>query len=389
MGRGGGLLPVGLSSTIKLPIIEWFDNLQMKGYIMNKNQLYDWLLENGGPSVHLMLGEGNIDEHINKLMGLEKVRSVLDYLDGFRTEERDRKTIEHLIHFYKESSIENFFPILMHYGFRAGMGVLDDRIEPLRKLFKYMLENSEYGTNYGYCLMIHQCFFWAGYNFKEISESFVRRLHKLHINAVNKEFNIYDDSIGIPRIPKAFEGRRAVKRELNPFDLNAEKPLPTIYDIRAMAQWKKISNDNHELVMIEDIINYIMKPEFQSLPEGYGVVWTVKAKRYHACGWSPSLPFHPNSSRNEKSNYYSDLPYMESMSHFDFIKGSDWFLSGLERYKQYRTETGTYIFPADMIRSKYAQEAFLSNTNMTLKSNMRREKFREVFSTFLVYQMLL
>lgn len=347
--------------------------------------LNQWLIENGGPSVHLLLNEGDVLQHTKKLMGIDKVKKVVEYLDGFNTEARDRKTLEHLVHFYKESCIENFFPILMHYGFKAGMKPIDDRIDPLRKVFNYFIDSEYHWLYFGYSLMTHQCFFGFGYEFKEVMDSFRQRIRKLHKNAVDKVYDIYTDGEGLPKIPKAFEGRRCIKFEMNPFDCQAERPLPTIYDLRAMSYWGNVAKDSN-IKIINDIVDYILTPQFQDIPAGYGLVWTRKRERYHACGWSPTLPYFIERSDNDDERRF--LLYMETMSRFPKAKKSDWYKNGLKRLDQYKTCDGTYIFPDEILRMKLAPEAFLSESNMSLKATEKRTKYREVFSTVIMHQLL-
>lgn len=77
------------------------------------------------------------------------------------------------------------------------------------------------------------------------------------------------------------------------------KPLPTIYDISALAYFRKINKDALIISKIEDVVKYILEPEFQEIPEYYGLIWSKDRRIYHACGWAPKLPLH---KENDDSN---------------------------------------------------------------------------------------
>jgi len=60
---------------------------------------------------------------------------------------------------------------------------------------------------------------------------------------------------------------------LNPFGKSAETPLPTIYDISALAYFPNAYKNSENQAKIDDIIEYILDPEFQKIREGYGLLW--------------------------------------------------------------------------------------------------------------------
>ena len=83
---------------------------------MNTTELKEWLLQNGGPAIllNVELSENKSRDiaknAVSHLLGIPKVNAILNYLDEFQTQSRDKKTLEHLIHYYKETCIDNFFP---------------------------------------------------------------------------------------------------------------------------------------------------------------------------------------------------------------------------------------------------------------------------------------
>lgn len=343
--------------------------------------LKEWLLENGGPAIQLQINKNSSNHQINnginnvsKLLQLEKVTRILDYLDGFETESRDNKVLEHLIHYYKDTCIENFFPQLMELGFSAGIPNFDKKMKSVKEVYSYLLSN-----NYIYSLMMSRFFFMAGYSFTEVINAVIRRINILHQAANEKIFDIYQDKAKLPAVPKHWIDKGVLKDELNPF--RDEKPLPTIYDITAMAYFPKQYMDSEIQTKIDDIITYVLEPRFQEIPEGYGLLWVKSRRIYHGCGWSPTLPCYENYNRPAGYDIYWFLYYFNLMSCFKKSHESKWFKCCLEHTDQFQTEKGTYIFPKEYLHQKYITEAFLNESNMRLKQNEREKLQRELIST--------
>lgn len=76
--------------------------------MMNGKDLENWVLEQGGPAIQLKMcyvqtkntSENDIENFISKLLNIEEVNTLLSCLDGFNTPSRDKKTLEHLIHYW-------------------------------------------------------------------------------------------------------------------------------------------------------------------------------------------------------------------------------------------------------------------------------------------------
>ena len=133
---------------------------------MAKNmETESWLLEQGGPAVllrmHSLRPENVTEEHAEKaflgLLAMEETEALLQLLDGFKTQSRDKKSLEYLIHSHKETCIDHFFPKLMDLGFRAGMPAFDERMWPLREVFQYLLTQND-APGYYFRLMLHRFF---------------------------------------------------------------------------------------------------------------------------------------------------------------------------------------------------------------------------------------
>jgi len=153
------------------------------------------------------------------------------------------------------------------------------------------------------------------------------------------------------------------------------------YDIWALAYFMDICDDPEKIEKINDIILYILDPEFQKIREGYGLIWVKDRRIYHACGWSPTLPLYQIEGRLMQAVPYPMIDYLDFMSHFKLVHSSKWFKDCLNHLEQFRTEKGTYLFPKEYLRKKYSDKAFLDEENLYLKRNERELIKREVVST--------
>jgi hypothetical protein len=278
-------------------------------------------------------------------------------------------------------------------GFRVGNKVFDEKMQYVAKLFSDLLAmNADFSYNYSF--MLHRFFFLSGYMTEEINSSMLRRLNVLYTAAKERIFDIYQDAIKLPKRPEMWEDRGILKDELNPFSDEAAKPLPTIYDLSALAYFRYYVNDAAVLDKIEDIADYILDPDFQKIPEYYGLIWVKSRRTYNACGWCPKLPLY---NENEKVL----LNYLHMMSNFKAALKSEWFCEGLNYLEQFRTEKGTYLFPKEFLSRKClcpsatssylgininCHAAYLNEANMKLKHNERETLIRELVSTLNVLE---
>ncbi|MDF2841860.1 MAG: hypothetical protein K0R00_286 [Herbinix sp.] len=358
--------------------------------MMDYEQLEDWLLEHGGPAIQLRMYAGQTDvkskviveNAVSKLLDIDEVNVILDYMDGFNTPLRDNKSLEHLIHYYKDTCIENFFPILLSLGFRAGIPLFDKKMQPIRDVFRY-LHTTDHDFSNIYKLMLHKFFFMAGYAYQEVVESMEQRLDAIHNVANEHIFDIYQDESKLPKAPAQWAGIGILKDDLNPFSRFAKMPLPTIYDIFALAHFPVTDNSLENQMKISNIIEYILDPKFQEIREGYGLLWVASRRTYHACGWSPTLPKYEN---NMQPQIYPLLYYLDTMSNFKEAYKSQWFLNFISYFEQFKTERGTYIFPKEFFCKKLIEKAFLNESNMSLRPSERKIRKLELASTIVMYE---
>ncbi|MCL2050363.1 MAG: hypothetical protein FWG91_01330 [Lachnospiraceae bacterium] len=354
------------------------------------NKIEEWLLEHGGPAIHLRLASidgskvksNDVNSIISALVNIDEVHLILNRLDGFQIPGRDKKTLEYLIHSSKDTCIESFFPLILDMGFKAGIPIFDDKMAYVADIFNYLYsKEDEHDYCYYYAGMLHRFFFMTGCLFPEVIKSMEDRLNAIHIAAKENILDIYQDESKLPKKPKAWAEVRILRDELNPFKLGAEKPLPNIYDLWALAYYTEICTNTEKLIKIDDIVKYILEPEFQKIREGYGLLWAEERRTYYACGWSPTLPLCGSNACHVRKAPFLLLDYIDFMSLFKISQKSKWFHDCLNHLEQFKTEKGTYIFPKEYLHKKYIDKAFLNDSNMSLKRNERELLKRELVST--------
>lgn len=369
---------------------------------MSYNQ-YDWLYENGGPAIRLRLRLRNLNRNstteveniVTELWQMDEVQKYLNYLKGFNIKAGDKKALEHLIHYYGDMCIDKFFPVLMDFGFRSGIREFDQLLLPAERLFMD-LQAEDYDYSFFYRLMLHRVFFITGFVRQEMIESMKNRINALHIAAKEKRYDIFQDKSKLPKPPKQWSNHGIMKDEMNPFSEEARIPLPTIYDISAIAYFQQYNKDPIIQGKIDDIIDYILTREFQAFPEGYGLLWVKERRIYHACGWNPMLPVYDDYKRPGHIGSYAILNYLTMMSYYKSAVKSEWFIHGMDEIDQFKTQRETYLFPKEYLSKKCSapgfesdfigfntnkHEIYLNAANMRLKYNERETLIRELIST--------
>ena len=171
-------------------------------------KIENWLQEQGGPAIQLRLctvsnSKNDYSKAISALLDVDEVHSLLNYFDPFRTSGKDIKALEHLIHYYKDTCLDNFFPLIMDLGFRAGIPIFDEKISFVADTFKHVFQLiNESSHCYNYTLMLHRHFFMSGCLFPEVIESIENRLDVIHKSAEEKIFDIYQNDSNLPKKPK-------------------------------------------------------------------------------------------------------------------------------------------------------------------------------------------
>jgi hypothetical protein len=309
--------------------------------------LIEWLLENAGPIIRWRLvmdfGLGvplkEVDALRKAVLETDDVRRWLSNLGG------------RAIHGSKDTNVENAMAKLVEYGLRAGIPEFDDK----------MLPYAEKGGLAEDCFLIA-----AGYARHEgVANRFRKRLAALHRTVSSMDYDLYLSDGDAQDVPKAWRGKLIYRPELGWDD---KLPLPSCYDLYAMAHWEHGAKEERR--RIDDVLSYICEPAFQSTPGGY--LWDRKKNTCYSAGRACLACLNPERT----------VLFLELFARFGAARETSWFRSALSELEQCRTDRGTYVFPADLLKEKRNSYYIYQGAHMGLGENRRKRSWLEVESTF-------
>lgn len=331
--------------------------------------LSEWLLQNAGPIIRYktqveLLNTTDYEDlsnNMRELLSLPQVQkrlSLLKHLDYFR------------IHGSDNTHLENVLPMLNDYGLNYDINI-----------FKETIENSQISniiTEYTYDQKIeaYPFFIQSNFPFEELLDFVIERINIIYDFTRHMDFDIYDDKEKFKSVPKTFQNRPIIKPEL----VNEGRyKYPLIYDIVAFAGVYDCVDTNIK-EKIDNIIAYIISPEYDKIVFGYGII-AASQRRYYSMGWDCKKPFNGNL------NYeYPNLHRLLLYSNFPIVLKSMWFQNAIDYLEQYKTINGTYIFPDGYIIEKDSN--WVLGSHMSLAENRRKSRYLEIESTFYMLKLL-
>ncbi|HUT18793.1 MAG TPA: hypothetical protein VM366_06500, partial [Anaerolineae bacterium] len=104
-------------------------------------------------------------------------------------------------------------------------------------------------------------------------------------------------------------------------------------------------------------------------------------RRYYSIGWSVHLPGYGDADFERPIHAATFVQRVELMARFSVARQSAWFEQSLAHLEAYRTDRGTYRFPAAYLREQ-ANGYWVSGAYMRLEDDRRRRQSLELDSTF-------
>jgi hypothetical protein len=293
------------------------------------------------------------------------------------------------IHGAKPENYENAMGKLYEFGLRRGMPVFDERVEPYFGLLGELVEKMDAGESpysWSYLTMIAAFLSMTGYSREEAVDSVVQhRLETIHKYAAEgdlSEVYVSPDSVG--SIPRSFRGRPILNPELYVDD---ESVLPSIYDIYGILHSEAVMGDPTARRKAEEIIGFVLSPEYQRLYPGYGVLYELNPRRFYAAGWSLHLfgyfDEHPHEGAMGRSICLDrgNLLRLSLLSRSETARGHPWFKGAMEGLERYRISDGVYSFPREMMPER-GSGYWVSGRRMGLEENRRSGRAVAIESTF-------
>lgn len=353
-----------------------------------------WLFDHGGASIKLrMMKEGlinkdtfDVNELADELLQIEKVQTVLSYFDQFKHfRTMPDKELWALVHNCNENCFEMFMSFLIRIGFRKGISILDEKVEIMRDVYKYLMEIYDF-----HGLNIIGLLLNAGYIFNDMEEYIAQKVDKCHKITEINAFDFYETDINNIRQPKRWKDFLIVKDKYNPH--GNEYPLPTNYDIDLFLAFYQVTENEALKRKIDDIMRFIMHPEYQKTKGDNGWHWSGKTYHASSAGWELPMFFENEYDLAENQNW-SFINKLQTNSLSQVIASSEYLNKCICYLEQYRTERGTYMFPEKLMFStlvkplniSLACDVFVSKDISTILKRSNKKAFIfEVYSTFIM-----
>jgi hypothetical protein len=339
---------------------------------MADNFLTDWLLENGGPVVRYRTGT----ELLQDPTGIDMGRLSHNLLESPHVRLWLERLTPGRIHNSKNTDFENAMGKLLEFGLRAGMAPFDERTLHFRRWLATEAPRHKGMHSLLSKAIVAAGLARAGYSDAALRDFINQRLDDLYQTARKGTYDIYADPEAYSDVPKARQGQPIVKPEFYP---QGELMLPSIHDMYAVTNFPSDMQDAAAKQRISTVVRYILHPEYQALPDGYGLLRAGR-RRYYAIGWKVTLPGY-------KGFDFSDwdagllVQRIELMAHFPAAGKHPWLKNCMEHLESFRTPRGTYLFPRRYLREK-REGYWVSGAHMGLEENRRSSRALEIESTF-------
>lgn len=314
----------------------------------------EWLMSNAGPIIRWRLVRDF------GLSASEKERRAFEKA-ALETAEV-RRWLGNLgkggIHGSKDTHAENALAKLIEYGVQSGHPGFDAKVLPYAE--KVGRFRSAWDP-----IILTPFLIGAGYcHLPAIREWFLKRLAVLEKTARKKDYDLYLSSHQMRDVPKAWRQKPVYRPEFN----NETAPLPSCYDLYALAHWPY--ETPVERKKAEGVVAYLSHPAFQSTRGGY--LWDLEKKTCYAAGrvWLAC------------SNPDRKVLFLGLGARFRSARKATWFKDGMADLEKWRTDRGTYVFPPDYLKEKRDSYYIYVGAHMGLGENRRNKLWREIESTF-------
>ncbi|MBZ0300815.1 MAG: hypothetical protein K8J31_13780 [Anaerolineae bacterium] len=334
----------------------------------------DWLLEHGGPAIRYRtatelagLPPNHVAELEAALLGSPLVQA---WLHRFQ-----RDASFNAVHGAKHTCFENVMGKLTQLGCHSGIEPFDVRTAYFRDWLEH--QPQLFADVYFSRTMVAAFLLRAGYAHDPAVRAIAqRRLQVLSAFCAQKDYAIYVDPADYPSIPKAYRDQPLVDPALYS---DGDMALPNWYDLYLLAHYPQDLHSEAVQAQIDTVIDYILQPDYQRLPQGYGI-GLFAPRRYWVIGWCVLLPGYFDFDLDEQGRH-SLLRHLLLLAHFPTARAHPWFKAAQEHLEGYRTERETYLLPRPYL-SEAPNGYWIAGNFMGLEENRRTEQAIELESTF-------
>ncbi len=352
---------------------------------MERQEIIRWLMENGNPVIRFRtaaelsedMGGYDRDKLVAELLDSKPVKLWLSRCQPIAIPNQ-YKYAYYAIHGSKSTIFENVLPKLVQLGLNAGILVFDEATMSYRERLNEDVDRQyEDPFTLFYLTLLAAFLAMAGYGNEDAVRTVMnRRLEALYKFARQGNYDIYVDPSDYPSIPKYYRVNIVNPRLYQDNVL----VLPWIYDIYGFAALYQ-KGDADSMEKIDKIIQYILTPEYQRLPNGYGSIVFSKSRAL-AMGWSVHVPgFFGFQDTQSDFIWKSLVQRVALMSGFPSARKHSWFRESIKHLDAFKTERGTYVLPKRYI-TESESGYWVSGQRMGLGENRRKTLSYELESTF-------
>jgi hypothetical protein len=294
--------------------------------------------------------------------------------------------------------LENALPKVVRLGLHGGMpqvrdalGYYIDRMHNLGAMDFYIgktdTDNITYRKGKYFCaILTANMISLAGIEDEPTLGFMLGSLDELYRFADKKIYDIYLDEPRRKKLTKVPKNWKNTEYFIKP-ELLAEYGFsyPLIYDVMGLHRLYSLKDPAVD-AKISGVIDYITSDEFHAkISSGYGILVEADG-RYHGMGWDPKYPgWFDLPGYMEHDSVPKLLFFAEYISKYPSATKTKWFRELLCNLEKYRTESGTYLFPAEWLGE--SQGYAVGGHHMSLGENRHNNKrngknWREIESTF-------
>ena len=331
--------------------------------------MLDWLIKNAAPVIQYRTQAelmGNSDN-----AALQNAKTALLALPQAQKRLALLRDLDYSrVHGSDSTNLENVLPMLVDFG-------LNYEWEAFRREVKPAIHDHKSHEDFHYDKVISTPFLLqAKFPIDALIDFAIERINTIYDFTQHMNFDIYDDIGNYPGVPKSFQDRPLIKPEIAN---GTVCKLPMIYDILSMAEvYARVSAEIQG--KIDNIISYVISPEYDIVVPMYGIL-RAEHRKYYAMGWDCKKPFNDNHGYD-----YPNLHRLLLYSRFPIAVKSAWFQNAIDFLMQYKTASGTFVFPKDYLPEKDCN--WVLGTRMSLGENRRKKQWAEIESTFYMLKLM-
>ncbi len=332
------------------------------------SDIMKWLYDHGGPVLRLRMFK-ELDYRID---GEEElIQSVTSLSETkFWTEQLKISCDLHGSHCSKLENIAGKFYELGLGGYRY---LFDPYIEKWLRKANELLECDDFFADYTRTMLLY-CLKVFGYNHADIDSLCAIRIENLYRFCSQMDYDIYLPENYFDDLPSSRSGNPLIKPGIYQ---NGAVGLPSVYDLLWFPYYDQYKEKT------DTVMKYVFSPQYHKLKHGYGNIRKGHG-HYYGMGWSLHIPGFPDPGiLNSPENGRELLLYLDRLIHFSFISESDWFEKILAYLNTFRTDKGTWKFPAYWME-EYGRRGgyYCLGYHMGLGEARKKREWTESESTF-------